>query len=460
MQKIRCLFARLIGGKTAEKGDVPLSQTSASYQENVAGKLIIFNDNGAWCWFQDPRAIVDTISGTIIIGSVAAREGPDGKKRRGNVEAAVYDIKTGTRKIVVLHKRLQVDDHNTAAFFIRPDGRYLASYAKHNYEKCSYWRVSTHPHAATSWQREKTFDWTRLIGKANITYSNLHYLSVEKRLYNFLRGISTDPTIMLSSDEGNTFSYAGKLFTETLVGYVNAYTRYVSNGNDRIDVICTEHHPRDFNNSIYHGYIKGGKLHTSDGRVVDDNVLDDKGHSQTELTRIFAANSIWGKETMTHAWTTDLRLDRDGNPVALFTCRANDIPENSNFDDHRFFYARWNGREWIVHQVAKAGPCLWRREEDYTGLGSIHPHHPDILYISAPIDPRDESKLKHHEIFRGVTKDGGATWQWTPITENSTLDNLRPYIPIWDENHTAVIWFRGRMTSSQHYNTAMVGIIE
>ncbi len=460
MKKIRHFLARATGRKSAEQDNVPLSPASASVAGDVAGKLITFNDNGAWCWYQDPRAVVDKVNNTIIVGSVAATEGPDGGKRGGNIEAAVYDITTGVCNVVVLHKRLQADDHNAPAFFIRPDGRYLAVYTKHNCEKRAYWRISARPHDAGSWQPEKTFSLAGRIGKSRITYSNLHCLSTEKRLYNFFRGINNDPTMMRSSDNGNTFSYAGKLFTQTLKGYSNAYVKYASNGVDRIDLICTEHHPRDFNNSIYHGFIRGGKLHTSDGNVTDGNVFSDRGRSQTHLTRVFAADSVWNGETMTHAWTTDLRLDQDDHPVALITCRANDIPENSTYDDHRFFYARWNGRQWIVHPVAKAGPCLWRQEEDYTGLGSIHPHHPDTLYLSTPIDPRNESPLAHHEIFKGVTENGGASWRWTPITENSGVDNLRPYIPVWDAEHTVVIWFRGIMTASQHYRTAMVGIIE
>jgi hypothetical protein len=83
-----------------------------------------------------------------------------------------------------------------------------------------------------------------------------------------------------------------------------------------------------------------------------------------------------------------------------------------------------------------------------------------VIYISTPIDPRDQSSLRNHEIFRGVTNDLGATWQWTPITQNSSVDNLRPIIPTWDADHTAVLWFRGKMSTSQRYDCAIVGIIE
>ena len=50
---------------------------------------------------------------------------------------------------------------------------------------------------------------------------------------------------------------------------------------------------------------------------------------------------------------------------------------------------------------------------------------------------------RHHEIFRGETRDGGATWKWISITSNSTVDNLRPLVPIWDNPQTALIWMRG-----------------
>jgi hypothetical protein len=163
---------------------------------------------------------------------------------------------------------------------------------------------------------------------------------------------------------------------------------------------------------------------------------------------------------MTRAWTADMKLDQSGRPVGLITCRANDVPENTHFEDHRLFYARYDGTTWHVHQVAKLGARLWGSEQDYTGIGAVHPHDANIIYISTPIDPRDQSALRNHEIFKGVTNDLGATWQWTPITQNSSVDNLRPIIPAWDADHTAVLWFRGKMSTSQRYDCAIVGIIE
>ena len=33
---------------------------------------VLLNDNGAWCWFQDERAIIDPANKTLLVGSVAA----------------------------------------------------------------------------------------------------------------------------------------------------------------------------------------------------------------------------------------------------------------------------------------------------------------------------------------------------------------------------------------------------
>lgn len=425
----------------------------------VAGRLVTFNDNGAWCWFQDPRVLVDPASDTLLVGSVAAAEGPGGPARAGNVEITRYALATGRSETFVLHENLEVDDHVAPALFVRPDGRYLAMYAGHRSDDLSRWRVSVHPHDTTSWQPERTFDWSAHTGGSRVTYANLHYLPAEGRLYSFVRAVNDDPVILVSTDFGDTWAYGGKLLTEPKVGYVNGYTRYASNGTGRIDFVTTNHHPRDFDNSVFHGYIQNGRLHDSFGKVVDENVLDPEGRSQTGLTTILAAGSVWGGERMTHAWTSDLRLDAEGNAVAILTCRANDEPENSNFEDHRFFYARFDGRQWRTHQLARAGGRLWESEQDYTGLGAVHPLDPNRVVLSAPIDPRDGKRLAHHEIFEGRTADGGATWVWTPVTFDSEVDNLRPVIPAWKPGRTAILWFRGTMTRSQHYDTAVVGVI-
>jgi hypothetical protein len=142
----------------------------------------------------------------------------------------------------------------------------------------------------------------------------------------------------------------------------------------------------------------------------------------------------------------------------LVSARANDQPEDSNFDDHRFFYFRFDGKKWQVNELAKAGACLWPAEQDYTGLAALDPSDPNVVFISTTVDPRNDAPLGVHEIFRGQTSDSGRKWKWTAITSNSSVDNLRP-LAISRGDSTVVVWFRGTMSRSQHYDSAMVGTI-
>jgi hypothetical protein len=443
-----------------------LALVSVAHVAAEEPKLITFNDNGAWCWYQDPRVVHDPANNTLLIASVASAEGPAGARRAGDIDVVTYALDGGkTDRFVLHHALLEQDDHNTPALLIRPDGRYVAMYSRHNLDAATYWRVSTRPHDATAWEAEQTFDWTPHFTdpRNHVTYANLFYLSGEKRTYDFSRAVNTDPTILVSGDTGSTWSFGGKLLTGTRLGYVNGYAKYASNGVDRVDFIMTEHHPRDFNNSVYHGFLKGGKLHRTDGTIIDDNVFDTEGKPVTELTKVFAAGSVFGGETMSRGWTVCLRLDSTGHPYGLVTCRAND-PDNKNFADHRLFSIRQSGdgadAKWAVHPIAKLGPALWPAEQDYTGLGDVDPADPNVVYVSTPIDPRDGKTLKVHEIFKGTTADGGDTWNWTTVTSGSPVDNLRPVVCSLGDKGRAVLWFRGTMSRSQHYNCAVVGIIE
>jgi hypothetical protein len=82
------------------------------------------------------------------------------------------------------------------------------------------------------------------------------------------------------------------------------------------------------------------------------------------------------------------------------------------------------------------------------------------MYMSSTVDPRYESILKAHEIFKGVTNDGGRSWSWSPITSNSRMDNLRPIVPIWNEGHVALVWMRGTYRSMHDYDLDIVCLTE
>ena len=419
----------------------------------VRGTFHELNDNGAWSWFMDERAIVDRRQ--LLVGSVRANGTFRDKDKPGwgNVELATLNLESGDKRVVVLHEHFEQDDHNNPGLLVLQDGRYFAAYSKHGQEPKLYYRISLKPGDASAWSPAVEFTtpgeksdegtWSHT---DNVTYCNPLRLTAEgNRTWLFHRGHGLDPNYLVSDDDGRTWCYGGKLYVGR-DGY-SPYTKYISNGRDTMHFVATEDHPRNFDNSLYHAFIRGGKIHRSDGTVVAPLATGTGCDVRPwDFTRIYQG----GPDHV--AWMTDAHLDKDERPVVLFTVQraSAGLPRGKGGDDLRFHYARWDGTKWIEREIAHAGKRLYPGEDDYTGLGAIDPQNTSILYLSSNADLTTGQPListadnkRHHEIFRGETQDGGATWKWTAITAHSTVDNLRPLVPVWKDERTAVVWMRG-----------------
>jgi len=441
---------------------------------------LVIKKNGGWCWYQDERAII--VGGKLIVGSVAgaSRDGSDA----GDVEATTLDLATGEKFSHKLARKFQADDHDVPAFLVLPDGRILGSFMTHggrNTEastRSMHWRVTTRPGDTSDWGPVQIQD----VGGA-ISYTNLFMLSGESgRIYNFHRssqdGTSgNNPNYMLSEDGGESFHYGGRLLfwtpskgdpKYTGIDGGRPYLKYASNDVDTIHFVATEDHPRAYDNGIYHGYIKDGEIHRSDGSLVGP--LSTTEHTEigpTDLTRVFEGDPD------DVAWTIDLHLGETGNPYTVFSVQKDGAAERTETgatevgQDHRYYYARWDGIEWHSHEMAYAGTRLYPGEDDYTGLAALHPHDPSTVYISTNADPdtgeplvSEADERRHHEIFEGVTADGGQSWEWTPVTQDSTADNLRPIVPIWEHGGTALLWLRGSLRTYTDYDLDVIGLID
>src|SRR5690606_17315587 len=126
----------------------------------------------------------------------------------------VVDLRKGDATVVVLHERLETDDHDVPALWHRSDGRWLAMYTRHKTDDFTRWRISE-PGDPTSWGEERVFDWSGLTEGRGVTYSNLR--ASGGRLYCFARAVNDDQCALVSDDEGETWTYAGKLFTRPKV---------------------------------------------------------------------------------------------------------------------------------------------------------------------------------------------------------------------------------------------------
>ncbi len=409
-----------------------------------AGEMITFNDNGAWCWYQDERVIVQ--NNKLIIGSVANGAGTGGSSRNGNIEVTTYDLSTGANSRFVLSPNLQADDHDLPAFLSLPDGKILAMYTKHISDKYIRYRITANPYDTTAWTPEAL-----LTRDANTSYSNIFQLSGENgRIYDFYRGENFNPNYVISDNNGQSWSYGGHLIRKD---NHRPYVKYASNNVDKIHFITTEGHPRDYNNSVYHGYIYNGGIYKSDGTKLQN--LSDGPVAPESLTRIHAGSA------MSVGWTTEIHLDGAGNPVVGFTSQVDGVGL-----DIRYYYGRWDGSQWHINEMCYGGSRLYAGEDDYSGLMAIDPQDMNTVYISVNVNPYTGTELisaadnkRHWEIFRGTTTDMGASWSWKAITANSTVDNIRPIVPIWAGSYPILLWNRGTYTTYTNYDMDVVGML-
>lgn len=189
-------------------------------------KPVVINDDGGWCWFQDERVLL--LNGKLIVGSVAS--GYRDPQRRGDIDVTTYDLASGRSQRATLHQGGQpwLDDHNAPAFVKRHDGRLLAMYSRHGADEKIFYRISKRPLDSNEWGDERLFVPSPT---SRVTYSNLHWLSREERIYNFFRGLdnSFKPSYAWSDDDGESWR-TGSVFINVPAEFRHRpYVKYASN---------------------------------------------------------------------------------------------------------------------------------------------------------------------------------------------------------------------------------------
>lgn len=445
-----------------DAGSDPLSANSVP---PLPGNGFSLAPDGAWTWFNDERAIFH--QGSLFSGYVKGN-GQYGITRYDPVSHEVFHmlISTGTSQ--------QLDDHNNPSITPLPDGRLMILYSKHNSQAVLYQRTSlvSLPSTSADWGAEVAIT----MPNTN-TYSNAYRLSAEgNAIYNFSRCINFNPTLMKSTDSGVTWG-TPQLMIDVGTNNVRPYPRYCSNHSDRIDLIYTDGHPRDVDNSVYHMFYRAGAFHKTDGTVIDTIAnlpLDHEGGQRGSVIYQFS-NAAWGAGQGpddwipgARGWTWDTHYGADGNPTCVFQVQTG---TDGTWASSRiyYYYARWNGSSWVKKFIAQGGRGIYAAESDYGGGMCIDPEHPEMIYISTnAANPFDLTQVANvplranarYEIYRGVTNDGGQTFQWQQLTVDSASDNLRPIVP---ENHgydRALLWFNGSYNSYTNFSTRVLGLLE
>ena len=387
---------------------------------------------------------------------------------------SVFDLNAGKTTNLWVSGFTQLDDHNNPALLSKQDGLLLSAYSRHISDQYFSYRTSnsTNPVTSASWNVEQNIP----TSGAGMTYANLFQLPTEGgKIYNFCRNQNFNPTIYTSTNGGTNWS-APQLFIQAgSGGTVRPYMKYSSDNTQRVDFLYTDGHPRDIANSLYHLYYQGGAFYKTDGTLVKNYaalpILHDSGERGSVIYQYNAADQADPNEWIPtgRAWCWETAYQSNGDPVSVFTVQRDNVTGPTSGVDDRiyYYYARWTGSAWQKRFIAQAGRPLYAAEDDYAGGICVDPVEPNVIYISSnaqnPFNLTDTTNVtlsasQRYELWRGVTSDGGLTFNWSQITSNSAVDNLRPYVPRRNGGERCVIWFRGTYASYTSYASSIVGL--
>lgn len=383
--------------------------------------------DGAWCWFADPRSIY--------------HEGDHRKNytgwvnQDGDIMVASYNYETQKIKTHTLQENLEYDDHANPALLMRPDNKLMVFYSAHNGDEM-YYHIAENPESISGWAKSGTTG-VNTEGNSGYTYSNPMQLASENnKIYLFWRGNNWQPNFSTSPD-GENWAPAKTM----IEGGARPYVKYVSDGDSTIHFAFTDGHPRvEPNNNIYYAYYKAGSFYKANGDKICD--MGDLPFEPQDADLLYNAQQQNGR-----AWIWDIALDKKGHPAIVHTA----LP---GVQDHRYRYAKWTGEKWINNQIVKAGgwfPQTPEGEEEsekhYSGGVVLDHTSPNTVYLSRPVNGI-------FEIEKWTTFDQGENWESVAVTSGSEKNNIRPVVP---RNHPGVegslFWMHGDYIHYTNYDT-------
>ena len=408
-------------------------------QESYSGTIVA--DEGAWCWFADPRALhYENAAGTInatYIGYIDVH---------GNVKATQYDWIKGRKTDVLIRSYFQPDDHNNPTFVVLPDERVMIFYTRHTDEPKIWYRISQKPGDISALGEEKY-----LATANNTTYPSPFILSDDPdHIYLCWRGINWHPTIarltMPDANDNCKFDFGPKQIVQSTGA--RPYAKYQSNGKDKIYVSYTTGHPdNEMPDWLYFNVVdinkgNGPILRDLNGKqlsVINNGVFN---VSKSDSYASSYPATIVDKTANIRNWVWQIALDKDENPVIAY-------PHIDNAKTtHVYWYARWTGSAWKNTWVQYGGHAFhqnWNSTElCYSGGMSIDPENINDLYLSIPTKDGAYNKDGVYEIWKYTINDNGEVAGSEQITRNSTKNNVRPFIiPGSKNSKMRLAWMNG-----------------
>ncbi|MNI06551.1 hypothetical protein D3C73_595370 [compost metagenome] len=389
-----------------------------------------FTQDGAWCFFADPRAV--HFAGKHNRTYVGWLTG------QGDVMIGAYDHRDGTTSCVLIKSSLQQDDHANPSLYFPEDGLATIFYSAHN-GATMYYRSMEIAEDITSFGREQQLP-DNTSGKHGYTYPNPIHVDKEQQLYLFWRGGNFKPNFSTRSDStGGDWSSPQTLI---LGDGARPYIKYAGDG-DTIWFAFTDGHPNNEpHNSIYCACIRDGVVTHPDGTLI--TAMTNLPIAPRDADVVFD-----GIVHDKNAWIWDIAIDSKGRPAIVYAVFHSPT-------DHRYWYSFWNGSAWDSHEITAGGSWFPQTEEGsveretfYSGgliLDHVDPSH---VYLSRPVNGIFEIEHWH-------TDDHGRTWESTVITAGSSHNNVRPVLARGKGSDEAVLlWMHGDYVHFTRYETSL-----
>lgn len=379
-------------------------------------------EEGAWCWFADPRAIhYKNQSGTInttCIGYIDVH---------GAIKATQINHLTHTVDEVLIRSCFQPDDHNNPTFLVLPDERIMVFYSRHTDEPCFYYRISRKPGDITTLGRE-----VRLETANNTTYPSPFILSdAPDHIYLCWRGIGWHPTIarltMPDANDNVKFDWGPHQLLRSQNGAASTrpYAKYVTNGKDKIYLAYTTTHPD--NRSVNYVYLNYVDIHTKELKDIKGNKLSTIGTAalhEVDATTAYKSSFPYAvaDNTPLRNWLWEVVLDKEEKPVIAEVCISEDK------QSHDYYHLRWTGKEWKKTFIANAGGHFHQTptiEKCYSGGMAIDKADPNVIYASVPVDGKYG---RVYELKKFTVGGNGILASAEQLTFDSPKNNVRPFM--------------------------------
>lgn len=401
------------------------------------GQANTLTEEGAWCWFADPRAIsYENENGTInatYIGYIDIH---------GNIKATQINHLTNTTHEVLIRSWFQPDDHNNPTFLVLPDERVMIFYSRHTDERCFYYRISQKPGDITTLGRE-----IRLETDHNTTYPSPFILSDDPaHIYLCWRGIGWHPTVarLTLPDENDTvqFDRGPYQIVQSQRGKdgVRPYAKYMSNGKDKIYLAYTTTHPDNQPiNYIYFNYIDIQTLELKDIKGQTLATIGSGTLHQVDASPAYKNSypDAVVEDAPFRNWLWEISVQDEDRPVIAMV----QISEDKK--SHDYYHVKWNGHEWQKTYLSDAGGHFHQTpdiEKCYSGGMAIDKANPGIIYGAVPVNG------KHGDVYelKKFTVDvDGKLISTQQLTFDSPKNNVRPFAIAHTKNDLRLAWMHG-----------------